>query len=167
MTGSAHALLGAAAGAAAASSLHAPPVPAALLGAAAGLLPDMDLAGTHGRATGLAALALTGSAACAHVIDPSRAALAGTTLAALLAAGSLTGHRGLTHSLLGLALATLAAAALLPLSLAAACAAGYLAHLCGDALSRSSVPWLFPLDRGRRAGAPDRSAHRYHRRTIL
>jgi inner membrane protein len=165
MTGSTHALLGAAAGTATASWLHASPIPAALLGAAAGLLPDTDLAGTHGRAAGIAALALTALTACLRAIDPVRAALAGGALATLLVAGSLSGHRGLTHSLLGLGLATLAAATLFPLSLAAASAAGYLAQLCGDTLSRSSVPWLFPLDRRRRAGAPDRSAHRYHRRT--
>lgn len=62
-------------------------------------------------------------------------------------AGGWFGHRGFTHTLVALALVSLASGLLLPGVLAAAIAGGYASHLLLDALTRSGIPALWPVTR--------------------
>jgi inner membrane protein len=70
-----------------------------------------------------------------------RMALISIPLAALI------GHRGLTHSLLAIAVFALLLALLGPDHLAAPLAVGYLSHLLADSLTLSGVPLLWPSKR--------------------
>jgi membrane-bound metal-dependent hydrolase YbcI (DUF457 family) len=57
------------------------------------------------------------------------------------------GHRGVLHSLLGWSVIALVASGLTALAqwpAALALVLGYGAHLCGDACTRSGIPWLYP-----------------------
>jgi membrane-bound metal-dependent hydrolase YbcI (DUF457 family) len=102
------------------------------LGAAAALLPDLDIE----------------SSLASNSLGPI------TRLLSRGIAWISAGHRGGTHSLLALALvayATLAAG--LPSSYARAVVYGYAAHLLGDLLTGNGIPLLWPLVR-RRQGLP-------------
>lgn len=60
----------------------------------------------------------------------------------------LLGHRGLTHSLLGCAVAAGLCWLLAP-ALGAGVAIGFASHVAADACTPSGVPLLAPLSRGR------------------
>jgi inner membrane protein len=107
-------------------------VATAALGAAAALLPDLDIE----------------SSLASNSLGPVTRLL---SRAVALVAG---GHRGGTHSLLSLVLVFYAAAfSGLPTPYAAAVVVGYAAHLAGDFLTGNGIPLLWPLVR-RRQGLP-------------
>ncbi len=56
-------------------------------------------------------------------------------------------HRGITHTLLALAVVELSAFYFLPYALALAVALGYLSHLVADMVTRNGLPILWPLYR--------------------
>lgn len=114
-----HLIFGACAGLAAAAALNAPyPLALAGAGALAALLPDID----HPQGTLRQRLGIVG-----HV-----------------GLGWLS-HRGITHTLLALALVAAATWAIAPGPLAMAVAAGYGSHLVADMLTRQGLPVLWPL----------------------
>jgi inner membrane protein len=162
MRGYGHAAIGTAAAAAAAAAAHAPAqdTAAALACAAVGsVLPDIDTSPATSLALAAAIPALLLLSASQGLLPHAAAAHASACLGALALGAALTGHRGLTHSAAGAALAWGGASSLLPLACAAAAELGYLLHLAADSLTPMGVPWLYPLAR-RRARAPERrSAH--------
>jgi membrane-bound metal-dependent hydrolase YbcI (DUF457 family) len=103
-------------------------VATAALGAAAALLPDLDI----------------GSSTVSRSLGPV------TRLLSRVIAWAAGGHRCGTHSLLALALAAYATvAAGLPSPYARALVYGYAAHLLGDLLTGNGIPLLWPLVRHR------------------
>lgn len=97
----------------------------------AALLPDFD----HPNATG-----------------PRYLGWPGQLVAAVI--GAFFGHRGLTHSFLGLGALTLALAFVpgLPFWAAAAVVTGCVVHIIGDMLTVSGVPLFWPADQRFRIG---------------
>jgi membrane-bound metal-dependent hydrolase YbcI (DUF457 family) len=105
---------------------------AATVGAAAALLPDLDIE----------------SSTVSNSLGPV------TRLLSRVVALVSGGHRGGTHSLLALVLVTYTTfLAGLPPPYARAIIVGYAAHLLGDLLTGNGIPLLWPLVR-RRQGLP-------------
>lgn len=119
MLGHTHLVFGACAGLAAAAALSAPyPMTLAAAGALAALLPDVD----HPQGTLRQRLVVVGHIGLFWLP-----------------------HRGLTHTILALALVAAAAWALVPGPLAMAVTAGYGSHLVADMLTPRGLPLLWPL----------------------
>lgn len=164
MTGKTHIVVGAAASLVVAGYLGASSSLVALLGGAVGgLLPDTDVASSTGSkelrhawaalavlvAALLVADHLLGSNLVASFVQSfSYRQLAGSAIVvAVCAVGRASGHRGFSHSLVALVVAS-AGVRLLHEPLAVPLAVGYASHLVLDVLNKRSERLLWPLRRG-------------------
>ncbi len=117
----------------------------ALIGASVGLLLMPSAAPLDHAAAG----ALCAVAALLPDVDHPQSLIRGKMGFAGDLAFGWFGHRGITHSLVAVALVALGAFALLPHPVAVIISAGYCSHLVADGITRGGIPLFAPLNRKR------------------
>lgn len=164
MTGKTHIAVGAAVSLSVIQCLGGPSWPLALLGGAVGgMLPDTDVAGSSGskelrRAWAILAVLVAVLLLADHLLGSNLAAsfvrtfsyqqLAGAAvMVAVCALGRASGHRGFSHSLVALVVASLGVR-LLYEPLTTAFVVGYASHLVLDLLNKRPERLLWPLHGG-------------------